>query len=75
MARYSTAQVTKLLEISSSTLWRWITGGEVKVPPVQTVGGVQVRLWDDEDVQRLRKYKAEHYWGKGGRKPRKNKKN
>jgi len=28
-------------------------------------------MWSEEDVKKARMYKADHYWGKGGRKKRK----
>jgi len=43
----------------------------VPTPPGQTLGNVKVRLWTEVQVTEVRKYKAEHYWGKGGRKKRK----
>jgi predicted DNA-binding transcriptional regulator AlpA len=71
MKTYSTVKVAKMLGIGWSTLHRWIVDGKVKAPPIQTLGGVKVRLWTVEDIEGLRKYKNKHYWGKGGRKKRK----
>jgi predicted DNA-binding transcriptional regulator AlpA len=73
MKAYSTIQVAKLLGIASGTFHRWIRENRVEAPPAQTLGGMQVRLWNDADIAKVRKYKAEHYWGKGGRKKRSNK--
>ena len=70
MKTYSTVQVAKKLGVSSSTLWRWIVEGKFAAPPLQSVIGIEVRLWTEEDLERARKYKAEHYWGMGGRKKR-----
>jgi len=71
MKTYSTVQVAKMLGVSSSTLWRWIVKGELTAPPLQSVIGIEVRLWTEEDVEKARKYKVQHYWGTGGRKKRK----
>jgi predicted DNA-binding transcriptional regulator AlpA len=68
MKTYSTLQVAKLLGLTSATLHRWIRQRKIQVPPIQSLGGVKVRLWAPDDVERARKYKADHYWGKGGRK-------
>jgi len=74
MRTYSTVQVADLLDITSDTLHRWIRERKIEAPPVQSLRGVQrVRLWTKEDVERARKYKAEHYRGRGSRKPRANK--
>jgi len=44
---------------------------KVPIPPAKTLGGLKVRLWPEEDVEQVRKHKAAHFWGKGGRKKRK----
>jgi excisionase family DNA binding protein len=67
---YSTIQVARLLGIASGTFHRWIRERRIEAPPTQTLGGMQVRLWGDADIEKVRKYKTEHYWGKGGRKKR-----
>jgi excisionase family DNA binding protein len=71
MKTYSTLQVAKLLGLTSATLHRWIRQKKIQAPPVQSLGGVQVRLWTLDDLEKARKYKADHYWGKGGRAQRK----
>jgi predicted DNA-binding transcriptional regulator AlpA len=71
MKTYSTVQVANMLGVSSSTLWRWIVDQKLTAPPLQSVIGIEVRLWSEADIEAARKYKAEHYWGKGGRKKRK----
>jgi len=68
---YTTIRVAKLLDIASGTFHRWIREKKVEAPPVQTVLGMRVRLWKQEDINRARTYKNEHYWGKGGRNKRK----
>jgi predicted site-specific integrase-resolvase len=74
MKKHSTVKVARMLGISWSTLNRWIEEGRVKVPPVQSFDGFRVRLWTEEDIERIRKYKADHYWGLGNKKPRKKRK-
>jgi len=71
MKTYSTVQVAKLLDIGTDTLHRWMREKKVPTPPAQAVGGMSVRLWSEGDVERAKTYKAQHYWGKGGRKARK----
>jgi predicted DNA-binding transcriptional regulator AlpA len=60
-----------MLGISWSTLHRWIESQKIQVPPVQNLGGVQVRLWTQSDLDVVRKYKTEHYRKKPNRKKRK----
>jgi DNA-binding transcriptional MerR regulator len=69
---YSTIEVARILDITSDTLHRWIREKKVPAPEMQSLGPFQVRLWTAEDIDLVRKYKAEHYWGKGGRKKRSN---
>jgi predicted site-specific integrase-resolvase len=71
MKTYSTVEVAELLEISWDTLNRWIREKRFDTPPVQSLGRIRVRLWTEEDLEKVRAYKAGHYWGKGGRKKRK----
>jgi hypothetical protein len=70
MAAYSTVQVAEILEIGTDTLHRWLKDKKVAAPKLSFVGGVKVRLWSDVDLDAAKKYKAEHYWGKGARRKR-----
>jgi predicted site-specific integrase-resolvase len=68
---YTTAEVAKAVGVTWDTLHRWMREKLISAPPTQTVGNVRFRLWTETQVTEVRKYKAEHYWGKGGRKKRK----
>lgn len=70
MKTYSTIHVAKILNIGTDTLHRWMREKKVPTPPIKLVGGMSVRLWSDDDMAKAKKYKTEHYWGKGGRKKR-----
>jgi excisionase family DNA binding protein len=72
MKTYSTVKVATVLGISSDTIHRWIREGMITAPVTQSLGGVRVRLWTEDEVEQVRKYKAEHYWGKGSQRKRKN---
>jgi transposase len=71
MASYSTAQVAEILGIGTDTLHRWLKQKRVAAPDLLLVGGVKVRLWSEEQLSVAKKYKTNHYWGKGARKKRK----
>ena len=71
MKTYSTAEAAKLAGISWDTLHRWMRERKISPPRARTLGKLRVRLWTEEDVEQVRKYKVEHFWGKGGRKKRK----
>jgi excisionase family DNA binding protein len=70
MATYSTAQVAKILGIGTDTLHRWLKEKKVAAPKLTFVGGVKVRLWSETDLDIAKRFKAEHYWGKGARRRR-----
>jgi excisionase family DNA binding protein len=72
MRTYSTVQVAEMLGIGNDTLHRWIRARKIAAPGVQLVGGVRIRLWSDTDVEIVRQYKKQSFWGKGiSRKKRK----
>jgi hypothetical protein len=55
MSTYSTNQVAKKLKIDQANLQRAIRQKTVPFPPLQQVGALEIRLWSDADVARLRK--------------------
>jgi excisionase family DNA binding protein len=57
----STLQVAELLGITSDTLHRWIRERRIEAPPLQSLGGMKIRLWSQENINKVRKYKAEKY--------------
>jgi predicted site-specific integrase-resolvase len=75
MKTHSTAEVAEMVGITWDTLHRWMREKKIPTPPTKTLGKVKVRLWAEADVEEIRKYKAHHYWGKGGRKKRKKRAN
>jgi hypothetical protein len=54
MAHYSTPQAAKKLGMSLITLNRYIAAKKIPVPSVTTLGPVKVRLWGEEDIERVR---------------------
>ncbi|HKV92238.1 MAG TPA: hypothetical protein VJW20_06800 [Candidatus Angelobacter sp.] len=50
----STMQVAKKLGISNATLSRYILMGKVPAPPETMVAGIRLRLWNANDIERLR---------------------
>jgi hypothetical protein len=70
---YSTVQVAALLGITPATLHRWIREKQIEPPPLQSLAGMEVRVWNKKHLEEVRKYKDEHYWGRGIKKPRQKK--
>jgi predicted DNA-binding transcriptional regulator AlpA len=54
MQRLSTEQVAKKLGISKSALSRYILAGKVPAPPETMAGGIRLRLWSEDDIERLK---------------------
>jgi excisionase family DNA binding protein len=55
MRRYSTVQAAKMLGIHAPNLQRLIRQKRIPFPSLETVGGLRIRLWTKEDVERARK--------------------
>jgi len=68
MKSYSTAEVAKAVGIDKKTLLRWLWAHKLREPRRRTNGGQDVRLWNDEDVERVRRYKQANYCRGRGRK-------
>ena len=68
MKTYSTKQVAEMVGINRVTLQRWLLSGNVPEPRRLRNGGVDVRIWKNRDVERVRKYKAANYRKGRGRK-------
>ena len=74
MKTYSTIEVAKLLKIGNDTLHRWIHTKKIPAPPLQKVGGLSIRLWSAADIEEVKRYKLEHYWGRGSYRKKRRKK-
>ena len=70
MQAYSTAQAARMLGVHKVTLQRWLLDGKVREPRKVRIGSIESRIWNDRDVERVRKYKQENYRKGRGRKPK-----
>jgi hypothetical protein len=66
--QFSTREAAQKLGVTLLTLQRHVGKKTVEAPPLQSVGGVTVRLWTDRDIEKARKVLAGM---KPGRKPKK----
>ena len=73
MKRVTTGDAAKATGISRATLQAWIAAGTVRAPKTQLVEGKAVRLWTDDDLERLGVVKTKIYRKGRGRKPTKRK--
>jgi len=68
MKTYSTAQVAKMVGVHKMTLIRWLLAGKIAEPRRLMNAGIDARIWNDQDVERARKFKGTQ---KPGPKPKK----
>ena len=54
MNGYSTREAAKKLGISFTSMNRYIADKKIPLPPLGKVGGVTVRLWSEQDIERVR---------------------
>lgn len=54
MKSYSTRQAAQHLGISFPTLNRYLGANKIPAPTVTELGTARVRLWTDEDIERVR---------------------
>jgi len=59
-----------MIGVDRVTLQRWLISGKLKEPKKVKAGSVEVRIWTDRDIERVRKYKQENYRKGRGRKPK-----
>jgi hypothetical protein len=55
MRKFSTGEAAKMIGLRRPHLQRAMAEGKLKAPPLTRVGGVKVRLWSRQDVERARK--------------------
>jgi predicted site-specific integrase-resolvase len=68
MKTYSTKQVAEDVGVHRVTLQRWLLSGKLPEPERLKAGGMDVRIWNDLDIERVRKYKLTQYRKGRGRK-------
>jgi DNA-binding transcriptional MerR regulator len=67
-ATYSTSEAAFQIGVSKRTLVRWLRDGKIAEPKRIEYPGIISRLWNERDIQRLRKYKEQNYRKGRGRK-------
>ena len=55
MHSVSTREAARRLGISLISLQRYIAAKKIKVPKLQKIGGIRIRLWTPQDISRVRK--------------------
>ena len=57
----TTVQVAKRVGIPLRSLMRWIAEGKIKAPRLRRVWNISVRIWSEDDIRRLQKYRKAHF--------------
>jgi|HubBroStandDraft_6_1064221.scaffolds.fasta_scaffold1320327_2 predicted site-specific integrase-resolvase len=68
MKTYSTKQVAEAVGVNRVTLQRWLLSGDLPEPERLKVAGIDVRVWRNQDIERVREHKQAHYRKGRGRK-------
>jgi excisionase family DNA binding protein len=58
---FSTSEVAKAVGVNKSTLLRWLYAGKLPEPKREILGGVEVRIWTAQDIERAKKYREQNY--------------
>lgn len=65
MATYTTREAAGKLGMHQLSLQRLVSSGKIAAPPLRNVaGGSVVRIWSERDIERVRRYRAEHGRGR-----------
>lgn len=65
MGSYTTREAAEKAGMHHITLQRLVSAGKIAAPPLRKVrGGSVARFWSERDIERLRRYKAEHPRGR-----------
>jgi len=55
MKQYSTREAARKLGLHLITIQKYIAAGKIPVPPLSmSVGGGKVRVWDDQDIEKVK---------------------
>jgi excisionase family DNA binding protein len=70
MKTLSTPEVAQLVGVHEVTLERWLATRKIASPKQLRTGRRTVRLWTNQDAERIKKFKQENYRKGRGRKPK-----
>jgi excisionase family DNA binding protein len=63
--QYTISEAARELRIMRNTLYKWIREGVIPSPKEAFVSGIRLRMWSEEQMNKIREYKKDKYWGKG----------
>jgi excisionase family DNA binding protein len=54
MKQYSTREAAKMLGLHLVTIQTYIAEGKIPAPPLLDVGGNKLRIWTEQDIEKVR---------------------
>ena len=54
MKHYSTREAAKMLGLHLVTIQTYIAEGKIPAPPLLDVGGNKLRIWTEQDIEKVR---------------------
>ena len=57
----SISEVAREIDVQRATLYEWIRKKKIPTPKLRKVSGVRFRFWTRDEVEQIKKYRAEHY--------------
>jgi len=63
--QHTISEAAKELGITRNTLYKWIRAGSIPSPKETFISRIRLRVWNEEQMARIREYKKDNYWGKG----------
>jgi excisionase family DNA binding protein len=61
MREHSISEVAKEIGVQRATLYEWIRTKKIPAPTLRKVSGVRFRFWSTAEVEKIKKYRTEHY--------------
>ena len=55
------SEVARKLQVQRATLYAWIRAKKIPAPKTRMISGVRFRFWTRIGLEKVKKYKAEHY--------------
>lgn len=65
---YTTVQAAKQLKVSRDTIYRWMRANNVRGARVTKIGELRLRLWTEDDLDRIRRWMTKHPHANRGKK-------
>lgn len=55
------SEVAREIDVQRATLYEWIRKKKIPSPRLRKLSGVRLRVWTRDEVEQIKRYKAEFY--------------